>query len=60
MKPDITEDIHPPALSVWPAVLGAGITLLAFGLLTSSLFCAVGVLTIVGGLVGWIGELRHA
>ena len=59
MKHDTTGDVHLPAPSIWPAVLGAGVTLLAFGLLTSPDFSAVGALALVGGLAGWIGELRH-
>ena len=36
-------DIHLPGPSMWPFVLGAGVSLLAFGVLTSLLFTAVGV-----------------
>jgi hypothetical protein len=46
-------------VSVWPFTVGAGVTLLAFGVLTSLLFSAMGVVLLVYGLAGWIGELRH-
>lgn len=52
-------EIHLPAPSVWPAVLGLGITLLAFGIVTSVVFTALGVFLIVWSLQGWIVELRH-
>jgi hypothetical protein len=58
MKHDRTEDVHLPAPSIWPMVLAAGITLVAFGLLTSPVFSVVGVLALVAGIAGWIGELR--
>ena len=59
MKQDTTGDVHLPAPSIWPAVVGAGVTLLAFGLLVSLVFSVVGTLALVGGIAGWIGELRH-
>jgi hypothetical protein len=59
MNRDTTGDVHLPAPSIWPAVVGAGITLLAFGLLPNLLFSAVGALLLVAGIAGWIGELRH-
>ncbi len=54
-----TEEIHLPQPSVWPAVCGAGIALMGFGLVTSLFFSAVGVLVMAWSLVGWIGELCH-
>jgi hypothetical protein len=54
-----TEKIHLPQPSVWPAVCGAGIALMGFGLVTSLFFSAVGVLVMGWSLVGWIGELCH-
>jgi hypothetical protein len=44
---------------MWPFVLGAGVSLLAFGALTSLLFTAVGAVMFVIALAGWIQELRH-
>ena len=52
-------DIHLPGPSMWPFVLGAGVSLLAFGVLTSLLFTAVGAVMVAIGLAGWIEELRH-
>jgi hypothetical protein len=45
--------------TIWPFVCGAGVALLAFGMLTSLAFSLVGLLLIVRSLAGWIGELRH-
>ena len=54
-----TEEIHIPKPSIWPAVCGIGIALVGFGVVTSLLFSAVGLLVIAWSLGGWIGELRH-
>ncbi len=48
-----------PAPTIWPAVLAAGITLLAMGLVTSLAFTLAGALVGALGLGGWIRELRH-
>jgi|DewCreStandDraft_1066081.scaffolds.fasta_scaffold47153_2 hypothetical protein len=48
-----------PAPTIWPAVLAAGITLLAMGLVTSLVFTLAGALVGALGLGGWIRELRH-
>jgi len=58
MKHDTAGDGHLPAPSIWPMVVGAGVTLVAFGLLTSPVFSVVGALALLAGLAGWIGELR--
>jgi hypothetical protein len=50
---------HLPGPSVWPCTIGAGITLMAFGVVSSLVFTAIGVVLLIGGLAGWIGELRH-
>lgn len=52
-------EIHVPAPSVWPAVLGLGLTLLLFGIVTSLVFSALGALLIIWALWGWIKELRY-
>jgi hypothetical protein len=39
--------------------LAAGVTLVAFGVLTVLALSALGALLMVSGLVGWIQELRH-
>ena len=51
------EGFHLPGPSIHPLVCAAGVALLGFGLLTSLLFSLVGILTLVWGLAGWIGEL---
>ena len=45
--------------SVWPFVVGGGVTLMAFGVAASLLFSVLGVLLLAWGLSGWIAELRH-
>lgn len=52
-------DVHLPSPSVWPFVLGAGVTMAAFGVPTSLYFSIVGVVLMVWGIVGWIQDLRH-
>jgi hypothetical protein len=46
--------------TIWPAVLAAGLTLIAFGVPTSGAFSLVGMVLTIAALVGWIGELRAA
>jgi hypothetical protein len=50
---------HLPALSIWPATVGAAVALMAFGVATSLALSALGVLLLAYGLYGWIQELRH-
>ena len=45
--------------SIWPVTLSAGVTLLAFGIVTSSVFSLVGAALLVWSLAGWIRDLRH-
>ena len=52
--------VHLPRPSVWPMVLGGGLSLLLFGVVTSYAFMAIGALLILGALAGWIGDLLHA
>jgi hypothetical protein len=56
---DTEPEIHLPAPTVWPFVVGAGVALVGFGVLTGLLFAAVGLVLFAWGLVGWIGDLRH-
>jgi hypothetical protein len=51
--------VHLPSPSVWPVVVGAGVSVAAFGVVTSFAFCALGVILFAWGLSGWIGDLRH-
>ena len=50
---------HLSAPSIWPATVGAAVSLLAFGLVTSLALSVLGVLLLGVGLYGWIQELRH-
>ena len=50
--------IHLPP-TVWPAVVGLGITLALAGVATSLLFSLFGGLVLMWGIGGWIAELRH-
>ena len=52
--------VHLPRPSIWPMVVGAGLSLLLFGVVTSYAFIAIGVFLILGALAGWIGDLLHA
>ena len=54
------DSVHLPNPSIWPMVLGAGLSLLLFGVVTSYAFIAIGVLLVVGAVGGWIGDLLHA
>ena len=53
------EHIHLPSPTVWPLVVGAGATLAGFGLLTSVVLSALGLVLMVWGIYSWIQELRH-
>jgi hypothetical protein len=48
-----------PRSTAWPPGLALGITLLAWGLITSPVVLGVGLLLFVVSLAGWIGEIRH-
>jgi hypothetical protein len=50
---------HIPSPSIWPMTMAAGVTLVAFGILTVPALSGLGGVLIVSGLVGWIQELRH-
>ncbi len=50
---------HGASPSVWPVTLAGGLSLAAFGLVTSLAFTIVGAVITLLGLAGWIGELRH-
>ena len=43
----------------WPAGIAFGITLLAWGLITSVVLIGFGLAVFIVSLIGWIGELRH-
>jgi hypothetical protein len=48
-----------PAPSVWPATVGMGVMLMAFGIATNLYFSLAGAVFLAIGLVGWIQDLRH-
>jgi hypothetical protein len=52
-------DFHLPAPTIWPFVCGAGVALLAFGMLTHAAFSLLGLLLVARSLAGWIEELRR-
>jgi hypothetical protein len=54
------EHIHLPEPSVWPLTVGAGASLMAFGVATSLALSVLGLLLLVWGLASWIQVLRHA
>lgn len=47
-----------PRPTVWPVVLGLGITFLLWGTITSLLVSGVGLVLFVVALIGWIGDIR--
>jgi cytochrome c oxidase subunit I len=53
------EHVHLPEPSVWPLTVGAGTSLMAFGVATSLALSAMGLVLLAWGLFGWIQELRH-
>jgi hypothetical protein len=53
-KPDLI-----PRATAWPAALALGVTLFAWGLITSPVVLGVGLTLFVVSLAGWIGEIRH-
>jgi hypothetical protein len=51
------ETVLMPAPTVWPMVLALGVALVAGGLVTDTLYCALGGLLIAVGCAGWVGQL---
>jgi hypothetical protein len=50
---------HLPSPTYWPFFLALGLTLAGWGLLTSWLFSATGLLVFTVSLFGWINDLRN-
>ena len=48
---------HLPQPTYWPVVLGVGITFIGWGLISTPLLSAVGLILFGGALVGWIGDM---
>jgi len=53
----LPEKLPPP--TVWPATMSFGVTLLAFGVLTSPLMCVTGLIVFLFAAAGWIEDLRN-
>jgi hypothetical protein len=53
------EHEHLPAPSLWPATVGAAVSLLALGVATTLALSMLGMVLLAFGLYGWIQELRH-
>lgn len=48
-----------PQPTYWPAIMGLGLMFLFWGLVTSVVLSAVGLVIFGIALAGWIGDLRH-
>jgi hypothetical protein len=48
-----------PEPTYWPAALALGITLFAWGLVTTFIISGAGLILAVLALSGWIGDIRH-
>ena len=53
----LPEKLPPP--TVWPATLALGVTLMAFGVVTSWIMSATGLILFLFGAGGWVEDLRH-
>ncbi len=52
-KPDVV-----PTPTAWPAAMALGIALVGWGLVTSLVILAIGLLMSGVSLAGWIGDIR--
>jgi hypothetical protein len=50
---------HLPRPTAYPALFAFGVTLLAWGLVSSFLLVAIGGAVLFYALLHWIGEMRH-
>ncbi len=48
-----------PEPTYWPAVLAIGVTLLAWGVVTSTLLSLLGLGISIVAVIKWIGDIRH-
>ena len=53
-KPDVL-----PKPTYWPAILALGVTLLAWGVVTSALLSLLGLGISIVAVIRWIGDIRH-
>ncbi|AVR46618.1 hypothetical protein C7S20_15860 [Christiangramia fulva] len=55
-KPD---PIELPEPTIWPFFLALGVTFLLWGILTSMLISAIGLIVFIIALGGWMSDLYH-
>jgi hypothetical protein len=48
-----------PLPTVWPATLSLGVTLMAFGVVTSWIMSITGTILFLFGAAGWVEDLRN-
>jgi hypothetical protein len=48
-----------PEPTYWPAALALATALLLWGLVTSFIVAAVGLVLLAASIAGWLGEMRH-
>jgi hypothetical protein len=53
------EPRHIPTPTYWPAALALGVTMLAWGLISSPILAGIGLTVFAIALAGWIGEMRN-
>jgi hypothetical protein len=53
----VPDKLPPPTYA--PVFVALGITFLLFGVVSSYVFSAAGVVVIIASLVKWVGELMH-
>ena len=56
-RPEEGPNVEMPKPTIWPMVLGLGVTLLGAGVATSPAFLALGGVIFAAALIGWVGEL---
>ncbi len=50
---------HLPRPTYWPVVMALGITFMCFGVVTTFIISAVGLILFIISTVGWIGDIRN-
>jgi hypothetical protein len=53
------EPKHIPRPTYWPVTMSVGITFIFWGVATSLIVSAIGLVVFIIALVGWIGEMRN-
>jgi len=48
-----------PLPTYWPVVLGVGIVLMAFGVVTTFLVSLIGLILFLIALFGWLGDIQN-